>query len=445
MVQGHLRRATMTTTNSKPLFTVIIPTKDRAKYLYHTLRTCSDQDYENLEIIVSDDGSSDNTKEVVLEAARKDARIKYVTPGSSPVGMRDNFEFALDQVKPGYLIALGGDDGILPYGISRMWKALEETGMDLLTWGVPIFTYSGVRSAKGQLRMNRSDKSRFVRSGDYLAKQASILHYLGDSETPMFYIKGVVATKLVERVRSRTKDGRFYVCPTPDGFSGIALAGEVEKYAFSGMPLTIAGESPSSQGMAYLSTENEGKKLSESFYNAVSDVPMHRDLASQQYSPLISLMTADYLLTAKDLPGWPGCVPPIDYKNLLVKGLKELAHGLYAADRVNRELGILLKIAQYHGLETFFRAKVKETRRSRSQKPFAGNGITPRQVLLDCEMFEIHNIFDAGYVTYFVYQLQSKIGLDAIKKLVAGSLRYKVRQLQKGDRFPPESEWVLGA
>jgi hypothetical protein len=60
-------------------------------------------------------------------------------------------------------------------------------------------------------------------------------------------------------------------------------------------------------------------------------------------------------------------------------------------------------------------------------------------------MFEIHNIFDAGYVTYFVYQLQSKIGLDAIKKLVAGSLRYKVRQLQKGDRFPPESEWVLGA
>ena len=137
----------MTKTESRPLFTVIIPTKDRAEYLHHTLRTCSNQDYENLEVIVSDDGSSDNTKEVVLDAAQKDKRIRYVTPGS--VGMRDNFEFALDHVKSGYVIALGGDDGILPYGISQMWRALEVTGMDILTWAPPAFTYSVAGSANG--------------------------------------------------------------------------------------------------------------------------------------------------------------------------------------------------------------------------------------------------------------------------------------------------------
>lgn len=433
----------MTKTESKPLFTVIIPTKDRAEYLHHTLRTCSNQDYENLEVIVSDDGSSDNTKEVVLEAARKDSRIKYITPGS--VGMRDNFEFALDQVKPGYVIALGGDDGVLPYGISRMWQALDETGMDILTWRFPMFIYPAVQSGEKQLHLFRPSKPKILRSSEYLARQASDLHYLSDAEAPMFYIKGVVATKLIERVRSRTPNGRFYVCPTPDGFSGIVLAGEVEQYAFSGMPFTIAGASPASQGVAYMSEGNEGKKLSDSFYRAVSDVPMHRDLASQPYSPLISLMTADYLLTAKDLPGWPGNVPPIDYKNLLLKGLKELAHGLYGADRINRELFILHKIAQYHGLETFFRAKVKEMRRGRSRKPFVGNGITPKQVLLDCDMFQIHNVFDAAYVSYFLYQLQSKVNLDTITKFIADSLKYKMQKLQKGDRFPPESEWVLEA
>ncbi|MGE5112793.1 MAG: glycosyltransferase family 2 protein [Acidobacteriaceae bacterium] len=435
----------MPKTESKPLFTVIIPTKDRAQYLRHTLRTCSDQDYENLEVIVSDDGSSDNTKEVVLEAARKDTRIRYTTPGSSSVGMRDNFEFALDQVKPGYLIALGGDDGILPYGIRRMWQGLEETGMDILTWAAPIFTYSGVRDANGQLRLNRPSKSRVVCSSEYLARQASKLHYLGDSETPMFYIKGVVATRLIEQVRSRTKDGRFYVCPTPDGFSGIVLAGEVEKYAFSGIPLSIAGESPTGQGRAYLSGGEQGKKLSDAFYRSVSDIPMHRDLAAQPYSPLISVMTADYLLTAKDLPGWPGCIPEIEYKSLLLKALMELANGLYSADRVNRELGILHKIARHHGLEMFFKQKVKQMRRGRSRKPFAGNGITPRQVLLDCDMFEIHNIFDAAYVCYFVYQLLSKFNFAAVKRLVADSLKYKVQQLQKGDPFAPESEWIMEA
>jgi len=431
----------MTKTESKPLFTVIIPTKDRAEYLHHTLRTCSNQEYENLEIIVSDDGSSDNTEAVVLEAAQKDPRIRYITPGS--VGMRDNFEFALDHVKPGFVIALGGDDAILPYGISQMRRALEETGMDILTWRPLTFDYPAVRSGKGQLSLYRPGKLKILRSGDYLARQVENLDYIHDFESPMFYVKGVVATKLVERVRSRTTDGRFYVCPTPDGFSGVVLAGEVEQYAFLGVPLTIWGGSPTSQGMAYLSEGNEGKKLSDSFYRAVSGVPMHRDLASQPYSPLISLMTADYLLTAKDLPAWPGRVPAIDYEKLLMKGLSELANGLYAADRINRELTILYKIAQHHGLEAFFRGKVKGMRRDQSRKPFVGNGITPSRVLLDCDMFQIHNVFDAAYVSHFVCQLLSKINFFTIKELIADSLKYKMLQLRKGDRFPPESEWIL--
>ena len=431
----------MAKTGSRPLFTVIIPTKDRAEYLHHTLRTCSIQEYENLEIIVSDDGSSDNTKEVVLEAARKDPRIKYITPGS--VGMRDNFEFALDHVKPGYVIALGGDDGILPYGISQMWRALEETGMEILTWRTLGFAYPAVRSGKGQLLLYRLGKSRIVRSSEYLARQVRTLHYNADPESPMFYVRGVAATRLIEQVRRRTPDGRFYVCPTPDGFSGVVLAGEVEQYAFSGMPFTIYGASPTSQGMAYLLEGNEGKKLSDSFYRAVSDVPMHRELASQPYSPLVSLMTADYLLTAKDLPGWAGHVPAIDYKNLLMKGLNELGNGAYAADRINRELAILHKIAKYHGLEAFFRGKVKGMRRYRTRKAFVGNGITPDHVLLDCDMFQIHNIFDAAYVSYFVYQLLSKISFVSMAKLIADSVKYKMLMLRKGNSFPPESEWIL--
>ena len=53
-----------------PLFTVIIPQKDRAEYLIHTLRTCMIQDYPNFEIIVSDDCSEDNSVEVVREFLR---------------------------------------------------------------------------------------------------------------------------------------------------------------------------------------------------------------------------------------------------------------------------------------------------------------------------------------------------------------------------------------
>src|ERR1035438_1479968 len=90
--------------DNAPLFTEIIPNKNRAKYLHHTLRTCMMQDYERLEVIVSDDSSTDNACEVVEEASRRDSRIRFISFGAG-VGMRDNFEFALSQVKPGYVIA----------------------------------------------------------------------------------------------------------------------------------------------------------------------------------------------------------------------------------------------------------------------------------------------------------------------------------------------------
>ena len=121
-----------------PRFTVIIPTKNRAEYLLHTLRTCMIQSYEPFEVIVSDDGSTDNTREVVADATRQDPRIRYTRPERLK-GMRDNFEHALNEVKPGFVIALGGDDGLLPNGIARMHELLRSTGTELLAWPAPIF------------------------------------------------------------------------------------------------------------------------------------------------------------------------------------------------------------------------------------------------------------------------------------------------------------------
>ena len=283
-----------------PNFTVIIPSKNRANYLYHTLRTCMLQDYESLEVLVSDDGSADNTREVVEEASRHDSRIRYISPGAG-VGMRDNFEFALRQVKPGFVIALGGDDGLLPDGITGMYEVLRDTGMDLLAWPSPIYSYPNVRGSKGHLDIYHCRKSKLIDSHQFLCRQATKLHYLSDIESPMFYVKGVASTTLIDRVRNRSIDGRFYSCPTPDGYSGIVLAGEVSRYAFSGKPFSIYGLSPDSQGVAYMSNDEQRKKTSEIFFQNTSLKSMHRELASQPYSPLITLMTVDYLLTAKDL------------------------------------------------------------------------------------------------------------------------------------------------
>ncbi len=430
----------MAKTSTLPLFTVIIPTKDRANYLYHTLRTCMIQTYENLEVIVADDGSTDNTREVVENASRIDSRIKYMSQGAG-VGMRENFELALREVRPGYVIALGGDDGLLPDGINGMREVLMETNMEMLSWPAPLYTYPNVKGPSGQLAIYRQSGSRIVDSTDFLHRQAKNLHYLSDVESPMFYVKGVVSTRLIDKVRSRSEDGRFYSCSTPDGYSGIVLAGEVDRYAFSSKPFSIYGLSPSSQGMAYMSNDEKAKISSDKFFENTSSRHMHRELADQPYSPLITLMTVDFLLTARDLPGWRGSFPPIDYRQVLVNGIKELAHGLYGEDRIFRELNILNKIAEQHSLGGGFKDKVGRSRRSRQRVPFQGSGINTNFIFLDGAAYDLQNIFDAAYAATNVRQVISEMKPRSLIKTLTRSLMYRFHAMERGKPFPPATEW----
>ena len=131
-----------------PKFSVIIPQKNRAEYLVYTLKTCMIQDYPNFEVIVSDDCSEDNSVEIVEELAAQDPRIKLFAH-KTHLGMRDNFEFALNQVKEGYVMALGGDDGLMPGCIWRMYEILKETGKELLTWAMAGFVYPDPESVDG--------------------------------------------------------------------------------------------------------------------------------------------------------------------------------------------------------------------------------------------------------------------------------------------------------
>ena len=59
----------------EPLVSVIIPTYNRADYLKLALKSVLEQTYKNIEVIVADDGSTDNTAEVVADF--NDPRIKY--------------------------------------------------------------------------------------------------------------------------------------------------------------------------------------------------------------------------------------------------------------------------------------------------------------------------------------------------------------------------------
>lgn len=394
-----------------PRFTVIIPQKNRAEYLIHTLKTCIIQDYPNFEIIVSDDCSEDNSVKVVSELIEIDPRIKLYAH-KKHMGMRDNFEFALSKVETGYVMALGGDDALVPGCIWKMNEILSSTQRELLTWTPAGFTYPDVEGEGNFFYIKRQKHHgvKFIKSEDFLNKLAETFLYQID-ECPMLFMKAVASINLINRVKSRTADGSFYYCATPDGFSGVVLAGEVEDYAFTSEPLSIGGSSVKSQGRNYQRTDEKSKTEASQFFKDNANRKMHRLLASEEYSPLVTLMTADYLLTARDLPGWPGKFKPISFEGLIKASFKLIEGGTFENEVLIRELNILKAIAKQHNLESIFFELLKKTHKKVfTMGEVYGFAIT-NSIRFEGSELGVLNIYDASLATNFVYRFYNRLSL----------------------------------
>ena len=113
--------------NSAIKFTVIIPTRERPDTLKWALKTCTTQDYDNFEVIVSDNFSQDETRRVVEDA--KDPRVRYLNTGKR-ISMTANFEFGLSHATGDYVCFIGDDDGLLPNALAELAQLLTGSEID---------------------------------------------------------------------------------------------------------------------------------------------------------------------------------------------------------------------------------------------------------------------------------------------------------------------------
>lgn len=93
-----------------PLITIAIPTYNRADcYLGEALRSALSQTYSNVEIIVSDNCSSDGTDNLVKSLASE--RVRYFRQTQN-IGANNNFNFCLSEARGDYFLLLQDDDMI---------------------------------------------------------------------------------------------------------------------------------------------------------------------------------------------------------------------------------------------------------------------------------------------------------------------------------------------
>jgi len=92
----------------QPLVSIVITAYNREKYIEEAIQSALDQDYENLEIIVSNNASTDSTESIILQFL-SDERIKYFNQETN-IGMAANFEFATRKASGSFIAYLSSDD-----------------------------------------------------------------------------------------------------------------------------------------------------------------------------------------------------------------------------------------------------------------------------------------------------------------------------------------------
>jgi glycosyltransferase involved in cell wall biosynthesis len=94
---------------SNLLVSIGIPTRNRAALLELSLRTILAQTYSPIEILISDDGSTDGTEELCRRVAQSDSRVRYVRQ-SKPLGCYANHNFCINETRGEFLCLFHDDD-----------------------------------------------------------------------------------------------------------------------------------------------------------------------------------------------------------------------------------------------------------------------------------------------------------------------------------------------
>lgn len=116
----------------KNLITVIIPVYNSEKYIEKCLTSVTNQIYKNLEIIVVDDGSSDNSIDIIKNYAKKDNRIKIFSQENQGLSAARNV--GLDLATGEYIVFLDSDDWLELDALSVAYEILTENNAEVVIW-----------------------------------------------------------------------------------------------------------------------------------------------------------------------------------------------------------------------------------------------------------------------------------------------------------------------
>ncbi len=111
------------------LISVIVPIYNTARYLPRCIESILNQNHRNIELILIDDGSIDDSLNICRQYEKADARIKVLVKPNGGQGSARNM--ALDIATGDYISFVDSDDYLVPDAYEKMLNTMKESNADL--------------------------------------------------------------------------------------------------------------------------------------------------------------------------------------------------------------------------------------------------------------------------------------------------------------------------
>lgn len=259
-------------------FSVLLPTRNRLELLRYAIETVRRQDYDNWEIIVSDNASEQDIEGHVRSLS--DPRISYVRT-SSFVPVTENWNNALRHATGDYVIMLGDDDCLLKGFFRKMRSVIEDfQHPDLVYTKALLYAYPGVIPGHPNGFLECYGHAPFFRNRQrpFLLERSAAHELVHHSmNLKMLYTfnmqHSVVSSKFIARLAPK---GAFFQSPYPDFYATNVSFLAADRLVINPEPVVAVGISPKSFGYYFF---NDQEDAGVAFLNNLPDAETARRMA----------------------------------------------------------------------------------------------------------------------------------------------------------------------
>ncbi len=234
-------------------FSVLLPTRNRLELLKYAIETVRRQDYNDWEIIVSDNYSEEDIAGYVQSL--HEPRIKYYrTDRFIPV--TDNWNNALEKSSGDYVIMLGDDDCLMKGYFRTINLVLEKyQDPDFIYTSAFLYAYPGVMPGFPNGFLHPYDRAYFLKSAKepFWLGQKDAFKCVKQSMNFKLPFDYNMQFSIVNRkfIKSLEHHGKFFQSPYPDFYAQNVIFFKARRILICPIPLVTIGISPKSFGFYY--------------------------------------------------------------------------------------------------------------------------------------------------------------------------------------------------